>query len=263
MTAEKIPPTGGRVKCLSESRGYFAATLLLALGILLPPPELPRRRLTSDLVCGEFRPNCAFDPNEMAIAGMMPAIQAPTLGSVTTASGTTVRVQWSWADNGFFSQYVVQQWDASNVWHDLATIAQQATTGGLAESEGTGAPFAWDATLPFRVVVHDTSSQSAASNEVTITVTALAARQLLTVASVPPDKARLTWSWTGAVTFDHFAVQEKNQMNQWVDLATITDRGATQWTGAPLPGAFVALFRIVVVSGQATAISNEMGIVRG
>ena len=183
-------------------------------------------------------------------------LTAPTVTTVAQATPTTVTVDWTFVGAADFARFVIQQRDLELGWHEIGIVLNGSAR------EWAGAPNSMDSINPFRVVVYNTASQSATSNEVTLTLPTLTAPHLESVvAGLNGTEITATWTFAGCPDFHRFEIQ-KQVSSEWLVVGSTLDPAARQWVGpGPGEGFTEATYRVVVFNmAEESAASNEVTI---
>ncbi|PIY38164.1 MAG: hypothetical protein COZ05_21230 [Armatimonadetes bacterium CG_4_10_14_3_um_filter_59_10] len=183
-------------------------------------------------------------------------LTAPTVTTVAQATPTTVTVDWTFVGAADFARFVIQQRDLELGWHEIGIVLNGSAR------EWAGAPNSMDSINPFRVIVYNTASQSATSNEVTLTLPTLTAPHLESVvAGLNGTEITATWTFAGCPDFHRFEIQ-KQVSSEWLVVGSTLDPAARQWVGpGPGEGFTEATYRVVVFNmAEESAASNEVTI---
>jgi hypothetical protein len=120
-----------------------------------------------------------------------------------------------------------------------------------------------DTQHPIRVVVFGLAGESAASNEMAITLMQpLYGPTITAVQPATPGMARVAWTWPGG-DFSRFVVQQRTSPTQYEDRATIADPAVREWIGPYVltPDPPVPTFRVVVWNSvNQPAASQDVGM---
>ncbi|MBI3921320.1 MAG: hypothetical protein HY318_07885, partial [Armatimonadetes bacterium] len=194
--------------------------------------------------------------NVVALTGSMP-VAAPVLDSVQQSGATTVTAVWTFNTPVDFHRFEVQQ-RTNGTWQVVATIMDGTTRSW------DGTPSLMDATHPIRLVAFNMTEQSAASNEIAITLlSAIAAPVLTTLYRVGAMGLHVDWTVTTPASFARFELQQRQTDGvTWTAFATITSPTTRTWEVDFVPfrdGTHPVRVVVFDTYGQSAA-SNEVSI---
>ncbi|NCO32889.1 MAG: hypothetical protein AUJ92_10875 [Armatimonadetes bacterium CG2_30_59_28] len=186
-------------------------------------------------------------------------LTAPTVTSVTQTSPADVAVTWTFIGAPDLHRFEIQQRNLEQVWSTIGITMDPAAR------QWTGAPQSMDAVNPVRVVVFNMAEESAASNEMLITLTGgpppLSPMTLTLVEQITPADIRVHFSGDTPPNWSRYEVEQRTN-GQWTMVTDSIEASSRTWEGGPVPYMdAVHPVRMVVFDtlGQSAA-SNEVTI---